>query len=93
MSLKPRPGYGFPEAPKQKTTQPCVIITNDIIVALYNGVHREQRALKNVNKQVKAWFTAASKQAGWSQVKWYPEYDRARGLAALLVYKHQDPNE
>ncbi|MEQ8845959.1 MAG: hypothetical protein RIB58_14015 [Phycisphaerales bacterium] len=82
--------YGFPEAPTGKSDQPCLIISNDSIVDLYNARRSEDRQFKNVNNRVKKWFTGLAKQAGWSQVKWYCEYDAPRGLAALLIYKHND---
>ena len=93
MSIQPRPGYGFPEAPKEKTDQPCLIVPNDRIVEFYNAVTGAKRDLRNVNKAAKAWFTAAAKDRGWTQVKWYLEHDRPRGLAALLVYKYQESSE
>ena len=84
--------YGFPEAPTGKTDQPCLVVANGSIVELYNKVHTVSKHRKNVNKVVKAWFTQHAREAGWTQVKWYLEYDAPRGLAALLIYKH-DKNE
>lgn len=82
--------YDFPEAPTGKTDQPCLVVSNGSIVELYNKVHDTSKHRKNVNKAVKTWFTQTAKEAGWSQVKWYLEYDAHRGLAALLVYKHTE---
>ena len=83
----------FPEAPKGETDQPCLIISNDSIVGLYNMDHREDKQRKNVRKRVKSWFNAGAKRSGWTKIKWYPDFERPRGLAALLIYKHQETEE
>ena len=79
--------YGFPDAPRGKTDQPCLVVTNASIVEIYNAAHDKSKHRKNVNKIVKVWFTQNAKEAGWSQVQWYIEHDAPRGLAALLVHR------
>ena len=80
----------FPAAPKGDTDQPRLIMSNDSVVGLYNMAHRDAKQRKNTKKVVKRWFTETAKNAGWTKVKWYPEFEKPRGLAALLIYKHQE---
>ncbi|MBX3315704.1 MAG: hypothetical protein KF902_02435 [Phycisphaeraceae bacterium] len=82
----------FPSAPGGKTDQPCLVVPSAQIVALYNAAHGSDKHRKNVRKNVKAWFTEAAKQAGWSQIKFYLEYNAPRSYAALLIHKATERN-
>ena len=83
----------FPDAPKDTTDQPGLIMSNDSIVGLYNMAHRDSKQRKNVKKTVKRWFKEQARHSGWTKVKWYPDFEASRGLAALLIYKHQETPE
>jgi len=82
--------YDFPAVPSGKTDQPCLVVPSAGIVDLYNSAHNADKHRKNVRKNVKQWFFEAAKQAGWSQIKFYLEYNAPRSYAALLIFKAQD---
>lgn len=84
--------HDFPSAPRGKTDQPCLVVPSAQIVELYNAAHGSDKHRKNVRKNVKAWFTEAAKQAGWSQIKFYLEYNAPRSYAALLIHKATERN-
>lgn len=83
----------FPVAPEATTDQPRLILSNNSIVGLYNMANRDSKQRKNVKKIVKAWFKQQARQSGWTKVKWYPDFESPRGLAALLVYKNQETTD
>lgn len=83
----------FPAPKKGDTDPPRLILSNNSIVGLYNRAHRGSKQRKNVKKVVKRWFKQQAKQSGWTKVKWYPDFEASRGLAALLIYKDQQTPE
>jgi len=84
------PSYTFPLASNQTPDQPCLLVPSKSIVALYNRAQPSDKHRKTVTKTVRRWFQEAAKQSGWSQVKFYLEFNEPRSLGALLILKATD---
>ena len=75
----------FPDPSEVTDTHPCVLRSNDIMVAIYNS--ETGADAKNLSKKIQDWIAAEAKKRGWKRVVFPLAYPSKTLIAGCVFEK------
>lgn len=75
----------FPDPSEVTDDHPCVLRSNDIMVAIYNQEH--EASAKNLSAKIQTWITDEAKNRGWKRVVFPLAYPSKTLIAGCVFEK------
>jgi hypothetical protein len=75
----------FPDPSEVTDDHPCVLRSNDIMVAIYN--QENGTAAKNLSGKIQEWIASEAKTRGWKRVVFPLAYPSKTAISACVFEK------
>lgn len=59
--------FVLPDPDDRSKNEPCVIVSNQQVVGIYNQYNSDGDEMQKVTDKVKEWFVVYSKEQGWDE--------------------------
>lgn len=75
----------FPDPSEVNDDHPCVLRSNEVMVAIYNQEHDSDA--KNLSAKVQEWIVSAARSRGWKRVMFPLQYPSKTLIAGCVFEK------